>query len=258
MLTLFYGLFLPFAGTALGAACVYFTKGPMSRSLRRILMGFAAGVMTAASIFSLLIPAMERSARLGALSFLPALGGLWLGMLFLLLLDRMIPHLHLNGTAEGPKSRLKRTSKLVLSVTLHNLPEGMAMGVVLAGWRNGEAEISSATVFALALGIALQNFPEGAVISLPLRGEGFGRGRSFTAGMLSGVVEPIGALMTVAAAGLIVPILPLLLGFAAGAMIFVVVEELIPELAEGDPSNLGTVFFGLGFSLMTALDVALG
>ena len=258
MLTLLYGLFLPFLGTAVGAACVFYMKGDMPPPLRRMLTGFAAGVMTAASVWSLLIPAMEYASALGAFSFVPACIGFWLGVGFLLVLDRIIPHLHLDGSAEGPKSRLKRTSKLVLSVTLHNLPEGMAVGVVLAGWLGGEAQIGAATVTALALGIALQNFPEGAIISLPLKAEGMSRPKAFFTGVLSGAVEPIGAAVTLLAAGIVAPILPLLLGFAAGAMLFVVVEELIPEFARGDPSNLGTVFFGLGFSLMMALDVALG
>lgn len=259
MWQLIHGLFTPFFGTVLGAACVFFMKKTMDRRLRRALTGFAAGVMTAASVWSLLIPAMNRVEHWGKLSFLPAVLGLWLGFGFLLLLDRVIPHLHLgNGAVEGPKSSLKRTSKLVLAVSLHNLPEGMAVGVVLAGWLQGDAGISGATVFALALGIALQNFPEGAIISLPLRAEGMKKGKAFCLGVLSGVVEPLGAGLTVLAAGLISPALPILLGFAAGAMLFVVVEELIPELAEGDHSNLGTVFFAVGFSLMMALDVALG
>lgn len=256
---LLHGLLTPFLGTVLGAACVFFMKNTMSPALRRILTGFAAGVMTAASVWSLLIPAMEKSEGWGPFAFLPATAGLWLGFGFLLLLDRIIPHLHLtNGLQEGPRSKLKRTSKLVLAVTLHNLPEGMAVGVVMAGFLQGETGISAATVTALALGIALQNFPEGAVISMPLKAEGAGKGKSFLLGALSGVVEPVGAALTLWAAGLVIPILPVLLGFAAGAMLFVVVEELIPELAQGDKSNLGTIFFGVGFSLMMAMDVALG
>lgn len=256
---LLYGLLLPFAGTAAGAGCVFFMNKTMDRRLRRALTGFAAGVMTAASIWSLLIPAMNRCAALKGFSFLPALCGLWMGIGFLLILDKAIPHLHLgNGAAEGPESKLKRPPKLILAVTLHNLPEGMAVGVVLAGWLQGEPEISGPMVTALALGIALQNFPEGAIISLPLRAEGMKKGKAFLMGTLSGIVEPIGAALTLLAAGLITPALPVLLGFAAGAMLFVVVEELIPEMAEGDHSNLGTVFFGVGFSLMMALDVALG
>ncbi len=253
------GLLLPFFGTALGAGCVFFMKKTLDSRLRRALTGFAAGVMTAASIWSLLIPAINRSQHWESFAFFPALSGLWLGIGFLLLLDRIIPHLHLgNGFTEGPESKLKRSSKLVLAVTLHNLPEGMAVGVVLAGWLQGEPGITGATVTALALGIALQNFPEGAVISLPLRAEGMKKGRAFLSGALSGIVEPIGAALTLLAAGLITPALPVLLAFAAGAMLFVVVEELIPEMAEGDSGNLGTVFFGVGFSLMMALDVALG
>ena len=253
------GLLLPFLGTVLGGACVFFMKGNLNASVRRALTGFAAGVMTAASVWSLLIPAMERSERLGGFAFLPALSGLWLGFGFLLLLDKIVPHLHLgNGLAEGLESPLKRTSKLVLAVTLHNLPEGMAVGVVLAGFLQKDQGITPATVIALAVGIALQNFPEGAVISLPLRAEGMSRPKAFGMGVLSGIVEPAGAALTLLFAGLITPALPVLLSFAAGAMIFVVVEELIPEMAEGDASNLGTVFFGVGFSLMMALDVALG
>ncbi len=258
-LELLCGLLLPFLGTALGAGCVFFMKKNLHSQLRRALTGFAAGVMTAASVWSLLIPAMTRAEAMGPFAFVPALAGFWLGIGFLLLLDRVIPHLHLgNGLTEGPKSRLKRTSKLVLAVTLHNLPEGMAVGAVLAGWLQGEPGITSPTVIALAVGIALQNFPEGAIISLPLRAEGMKLGKSFGMGSLSGIVEPIGAALTLLAAGLITPALPVLLSFAAGAMIFVVVEELIPEMAEGDRANLGTIFFGLGFSLMMALDVALG
>ena len=254
-----FGLLLPFFGTALGAGCVFFMKKTMNPCLRRALTGFAAGVMTAASVWSLLIPAMNRSEFLGSFAFLPALAGLWLGIGFLLLLDKIIPHLHFgNGLAEGPESRLKRSSKLVLAVTLHNLPEGMAVGAVLAGFLQGEPGITGATVIALAVGIALQNFPEGAIISLPLRAEGMNKGRAFWMGTLSGIVEPIGAALTLLFAGLITPALPVLLSFAAGAMLFVVVEELIPEMAEGDPSNFGTIFFGAGFSLMMALDVALG
>ncbi len=256
---LIYGLLLPFLGTVLGAACVFFMNRQPDPRLRRGLTGFAAGVMTAASVWSLLIPAMEKSESLGKFAFLPGVGGLWLGFGFLLLLDWAIPHLHLgNGVSEGPKSKLKRSNKLVLAVTLHNLPEGMAIGVVLAGWLQGESGITGAMVTALAVGIALQNFPEGSIISLPLRGEGMGKPKAFLMGALSGIVEPIGAALTLLAAGLITPALPVLLSFAAGAMLFVVAEELIPEMAEGDNGNVGTIFFGVGFSLMMALDVALG
>ncbi len=256
---LIYGLLLPFLGTAMGAGCVFFMNRQMNASLRRGLTGFAAGVMTAATVWSLLIPAMEQSDSLGNFAFLPGVGGLWLGFGFLLLLDRIIPHFHLaNGVTEGPESNLKRSNKLVLAVTLHNLPEGMAIGVVLAGWLQGEPGITGATVSALAVGIALQNFPEGSIISMPLRGEGMKKSKAFFLGTLSGIVEPIGAALTLLAAGLITPALPTLLSFAAGAMLFVVVEELIPEMAEGDNANIGTIFFGIGFSLMMALDVALG
>ena len=254
-----FGIFLPWLGTTLGAACVFFMGGTMHRSLQRGLTGFAAGVMVAASIWSLLIPAMEQSEQLGVWAFVPAAVGFWLGILFLLLLDRLIPHLHANSKkAEGPKSSLFRSTMMVLAVTLHNLPEGMAVGVVFAGWAMGNAELSLAGALTLSLGIAIQNFPEGAIISMPLRSEGASRFKAFGYGALSGVVEPLGALLTVAAARYMTPLLPYCLSFAAGAMMYVVVEELIPEMSEGEHSNLGTVVFALGFTLMMALDVALG
>ncbi len=253
------GILIPFLGTALGAACVLFMKGRMNPMLQRALTGFAAGVMVAASIWSLLIPAMEHSEYMGKLSFVPAAAGFWLGILFLLLLDCTIPHLHMNSDrAEGRESRLKKTTKLVLAVTLHNLPEGMAVGAVYAGWVSGDAGIPAMGALALSLGIAIQNFPEGAIISMPLRAEGIGRKKSFFYGALSGAVEPVGAALTVLAAGFVVPFLPYLLGFAAGAMVYVVVEELIPEMSEGKHSNVGTVLFAAGFTVMMALDVALG
>ncbi len=253
------GILIPFLGTGLGSACVLFMKNKLNPLVQRALTGFAAGVMVAASIWSLLIPAMEYSEKMGAWSFVPAVSGFWLGILFLLVLDRAVPHLHMNSSkAEGPKSSLKKTTMLVLAVTLHNLPEGMAVGVVYAGWMSGEAGITAMGALALSLGIAIQNFPEGAIISMPLRSEGVGKGRALLYGVLSGVVEPVGAALTILAAGVVVPLLPYLLSFAAGAMIYVVVEELIPEMSEGDHSNLGTVFFALGFSVMMALDVALG
>lgn len=215
--------------------------------------------MVAASIWSLLIPAMEQSETLGALAFLPAVIGFWLGVLFLLLLDRLIPHLHQGSNEpEGPHVSLKKTTMLVLAVTLHNIPEGMAVGVVLAGWMAGNSAITIAGAMALSIGIAIQNFPEGAIISLPLRSEGESRSQAFLYGTLSGVVEPIAAVLTIWAAGFVIPILPYLLSFAAGAMVYVVVEELIPEMSEGKHSNLGTIFFALGFTVMLALDVALG
>lgn len=253
------GVLLPFVGTTLGAACVLFVKERLDPMVQRGLTGFAAGVMVAASIWSLLIPAMEQAEEMEIWSFVPAVVGFWLGILFLLLLDRAVPHLHQGcGEPEGPKAALKRTTMLVLAVTLHNIPEGMAVGVVLAGWVAGETAISLTGAMALSIGIAIQNFPEGAIISMPLRAEGEGKGRAFLYGAASGVVEPIAAALTIWASGFVIPILPYLLSFAAGAMVYVVVEELIPEMSQGRHSNLGTVFFSLGFTLMLALDVALG
>ena len=255
----FLGIMIPFLGTTLGAACVFFMKRSLGSLVQRALAGFAAGVMVAASIWSLLIPAIAQSDHMGRLSFLPALAGFWAGVLFLLLLDRLIPHLHVGSDqAEGPKSKLGRTTMMVLAVTLHNIPEGMAVGVVYAGWASGNVSITAAAAMALSIGIAIQNFPEGAIISMPLRAEGMGKGKAFLYGTLSGVVEPIGAILTILAAGLVLPILPYLLSFAAGAMIYVVVEELIPEMSEAPHSNVGTIFFAVGFALMMTLDVALG
>ena len=255
----FWGILIPFLGTSLGAGCVFFLKNSLRDGIQRALTGFAAGVMVAASIWSLLIPAMEQAADLGRLAFFPAAAGFWLGILFLLLLDHLIPHLHQNSLqAEGPKSQLQRTTMMVLAVTLHNIPEGMAVGVVYAGYLAGTAQITAAGALALSLGIAIQNFPEGAIISMPLRAEGMKKGRAFWGGVLSGIVEPIGAVLTILAAGIVVPALPYLLSFAAGAMLYVVVEELIPEMSQGQHSNVGTVFFAVGFSVMMVLDVALG
>ena len=257
--SVFYGILIPFLGTSFGAACVFFMKKEMGDRLQRMLTGFAAGVMVAASIWSLLIPAMEQVVDMGKLAFVPAVAGFWCGILFLLLLDHIIPHLHRNSqSAEGPKSQLKRTTMLVLAVTLHNIPEGMAVGVVYAGYLAGSTQISAAAAMALSLGIAIQNFPEGAIISMPLRAEGTGKPKAFLGGVLSGFVEPIGAILTILAAGLIVPALPYLLSFAAGAMLYVVVEELIPEMSQGEHSDVGTIFFAVGFSVMMMLDVALG
>lgn len=255
----FYGILIPFLGTSLGAACVFFLRKTLSDAVQRALTGFAAGVMVAASVWSLLIPAIAQSAALGRWSFLPAVLGFWVGILFLLALDHIIPHLHAkSGQAEGPKSRLQRTTMMVLAVTLHNIPEGMAVGVVYAGYLSGQAQITAAGALALSLGIAIQNFPEGAIISMPLRAEGMKKGSAFAGGVLSGIVEPIGAVLTIMAARLIVPALPYLLSFAAGAMLYVVVEELIPEMSQGTHTNVGTIFFAIGFSLMMVLDVALG
>lgn len=254
------GILLPFVGTALGAATVFFFRRDPSVRLTRALSGFAAGVMVAASVWSLLLPAIDASASLGTWSFLPAVVGVWGGVLFLALLDRLIPHLHIKAgqtVAEGPKSPLKKTAMLALAVTLHNLPEGMAVGVVFAGYLTGQGEITLAGAMILSLGIAIQNFPEGAIISLPVRSVGVRRGQAFRMGVLSGVVEPIGAVLTVWLSTYLTPILPYCLAFAAGAMLFVVVEELIPEMATGDFSNGGTLFFTAGFTLMMLLDVAL-
>ena len=253
------GLIIPFAGTALGAAYVFFMKKSLGDKVQKALTGFASGVMVAASIWSLIVPAMEQSADLGRMSFVPALVGFWLGILFLLLLDSIIPHLHMNAEkAEGPRSRLKRTTMMVLAVTLHNIPEGMAVGVVYAGYLSGNTTITAGGALALALGIAIQNFPEGAIISMPLFVEGKSKGKAFLGGVLSGAVEPAGTLLTIIAAGLMIPAMPYLLSFAAGAMIYVVVEELIPEMSSGEHSNIGVVMFAAGFTLMMALDVALG
>ena len=254
----FVGLLIPFLGTTAGAACVFFMKKTLGDLVQRSLAGFAAGVMVAASIWSLLIPAIDQSAHLGKLSFLPAFAGFWCGILFLLALDHLIPHLHVGREqAEGPKSNLSRTVMMVLAVTLHNIPEGMAVGVMYAGFLSDNPQITAASALALSLGIAIQNFPEGAIISLPLRAEGESKGRAFLGGVFSGVVEPIGAVLTILAAQLVIPALPYLLSFAAGAMLYVVVEELIPEMSQGRHSNLGTVFFAVGFSVMMVLDVAL-
>lgn len=250
---------LPFLGTVLGAGGVFFMKDKMNRTLQRSLTGFASGVMVAASIWSLIIPAMDQSEHMGKLAFLPAFIGVWAGFLFLLLLDHLIPHLHINSQRpEGAPSSLGKSTMMVLAVALHNLPEGMAVGVVVAGWLTGNESISAAAALALSLGIALQNLPEGAIISMPLKSGGMKRGKAFGYGVLSGIIEPIGAVLTILLAELMVPILPYLLSFSAGAMLYVVVEELIPEMSEGEHSNIGTIFFATGFTLMMMLDVALG
>ncbi len=253
-----YGILIPFLGTSLGAACVFFMKKAMGPFVQRALTGFAGGVMVAASVWSLLIPALDQAVDMGKFSFVPAVIGFWIGVLFLLLLDHLIPHIHRNtGQTEGPKTNLQRTTMLVLAVTLHNIPEGMAVGVVYAGYLAGEAGISAMGCLALSIGIAIQNFPEGAIVSMPLRYEGVKKSKSFIDGVLSGVVEPIAAILTILAADLVVPALPYLLSFAAGAMIYVVVEDLIPEMSQGKHSNVGTIFFAIGFSIMMVLDVAL-
>lgn len=253
------GILLPFWGTSLGAACVLCMRDRLHPAVERILTGFAAGVMTAASIWSLLLPAIEQAHALGRWSFMPAAAGFWGGIFFLLLLDCAIPHLHRDSEKpEGPKTALKKTTMMVLAVTLHNIPEGMAVGVAFAGWITGNQTLTLAGAFALSVGIAIQNFPEGAIVSMPLRAEGMGKWKACYYGALSGAVEPLTAILTVLAAGLVTPALPYLLSFAAGAMIYVVVEELVPEMSEGTHSNLGTIFFAAGFTVMMVLDVALG
>ena len=253
------GLLIPFLGTSAGAACVFFLRKELKPGVQRSLTGFAAGVMVAASIWSLIVPAIDQCADKGRWAFLPAFIGFWLGILFLLLLDEIIPHLHVaTNEVEGPKSKASRILMLVLAVTLHNIPEGMAVGVVYAGLVSGSAHITAGGALALALGIAIQNFPEGAIISMPLYSEGKSKKKSFWLGVLSGAVEPVFGFITVLIAGLVVPAMPYLLSFAAGAMLYVVVEELIPEMSAGEHSNVGVIAFATGFSLMMALDVALG
>ena len=257
-LQIIIGLLLPFVGTSLGAAMVFFLKDSISKGLQRILTGFAAGVMVAASFWSLLQPALEGSEHMGKLSFIPAAVGFLVGMGFLLLLDEVTPHMHMDNAEEGPQSTLKRTTKLILAVTLHNIPEGMAVGVVYADILAGKGLVSAAGALALAIGIAIQNFPEGAIVSMPLRAEGMPKKQTFLYGVLSGIVEPIAAVITILASSFVTSLLPYLLAFAAGAMFYVVVEELIPEMSEGEHSNWGTIAFSFGFVLMMILDVALG
>ncbi|MCQ2531991.1 MAG: ZIP family metal transporter [Saccharofermentans sp.] len=253
------GLLIPFLGTVLGSACVFFMKKDLNVTIQKILTGFAAGVMVAASIWSLIIPAIDQAASMGKAAVIPAIIGFWIGILFLLLLDKVIPHIHqFADKAEGPKSTLKKNTMMLLAVTIHNIPEGMAVGVVFAGFITGKAEITSAGAMVLALGIAIQNFPEGAIISMPLRSEGSSKAKAFWGGAFSGAVEPISAFLTILASAFIIPTLPYLLAFAAGAMLYVVVEELIPEMSEGEHSNLATIAFSAGFTLMMALDVVLG
>ena len=250
---------IPFLGTSIGSALVFFLKGAMNRNLQRALSGFAAGVMVAASVWSLIIPAIDQSEQLGKFAFFPAFVGVWLGFLFLMAMDKVVPHLHIGSECpEGSPCNLGKSTMMVLAVALHNLPEGMAVGVVAAGWLTGNETISFASALALSLGIAMQNLPEGAIISMPLKSNGMNRGRAFGYGVASGIVEPIGAIFTIALASFVVPILPYFLAFAAGAMLYVVVEELIPEMSEGEHSHIGVLCFALGFTLMMVLDVALG
>ena len=252
------GLLIPFLGTALGSALVFFMKKELDARIQKMLSGFAAGVMIAASVWSLLIPSMDMSADRGKLAFVPAAVGFCLGMIFLLILDKTVPHMHLDETQEGVKSKLQKTTMMVLAVTLHNIPEGMAVGILYAGWASGSTQITEAGALSLALGIAIQNFPEGAIISMPLHSKGLSKGKACWYGVLSGIVEPVAGFLTILLASLVIPVLPYFLSFAAGAMIYVVVEELVPEMAEGEHSNWGTITFMLGFALMMILDVALG
>lgn len=258
MFNILQGLLIPFIGTSFGAAMVFLMREQLNALVEKLLTGFAAGVMVAASIWSLLIPAMEQSHEYGKLAFLPAAIGFFIGTMFLLLLDHIIPHLHrFSDSPEGPHSNLRKTTMMVLAVALHNIPEGMAVGVVYAGWHTG-SDISLNVALALSVGIAIQNFPEGAIVSMPLKAEGKSKGKSFLLGVISGAVEPVGAFITILLSEMIIPLMPYILSFAAGAMMYVVVEELIPEMSEGEHSNKGTVFFTIGFLLMMALDVALG
>ena len=252
-------LLVPLLGTTLGAAMVFLMRNEMNARLEKALLGFAAGVMIAASVWSLLIPSIDMAAEQGVIPWVPALVGFLLGIVFLLLIDTLTPHLHLaSDKPEGVKSGFSKTTMMLLAVTIHNIPEGMAVGVMYAGFLAGNTQITAASALVLSLGIAIQNFPEGAIISMPLRAEGERKGRAFLGGVLSGVVEPIGAVLTLLAAQLVIPALPYFLSFAAGAMLYVVVEELIPEMSQGKHSNIGTIFFAVGFSVMMTLDVALG
>ena len=256
---IFLGLAIPFLGTTLGAAMVFLMKKKMNKKVEKILLGFASGVMIAASVWSLLIPSIEMAETQGKVAWIPAAIGFLLGIVFLLVLDSVVPHMHLESEkTEGIKSKLKKTTMMVFAVTLHNIPEGMAVGVTFAGALAQNAGITIAGAFALAIGIAIQNFPEGAIISMPLKSEGVSKPKAFLYGTLSGIVEPIGAVITILLTNAVVPILPYLLSFAAGSMIYVVVEELIPESQAGEHSNIGTIGVAIGFTIMMILDVALG
>jgi ZIP family zinc transporter len=253
------GLAIPFLGTTLGSAMVFLMKNKMNSKVEKLLLGFASGVMLAASIWSLIIPSIDMASEQGKVAWIPAAVGFILGIAFLLVLDSVIPHLHLNNDkTEGIKAKLKKTTMMVFAVTLHNIPEGMAVGVTFAGALIGNTGITMAGAFALAIGIAIQNFPEGAIISMPLCSEGMSKKKAFICGVLSGVVEPVGGFITILIAGIITPVLPYLLSFAAGAMMYVVIEELIPESQNGEHSNIGTIGAAVGFALMMVLDIALG
>lgn len=253
------GILLPLFGTCLGASCVFFLRSEINPKLKKGLTAFAAGIMVSASFFSLILPALEESEKgMGRLAFIPAVVGFLIGMLFLLALDILIPHIHNDNSEEGVPSGLKNTTKMFLAVALHNLPEGMTVGVIFAGWLYGNQSITLMGAVIMSVGIALQNFPEGAIVSMPLRAEGMAKGKTFMYGVLSGVIEPIGAILTIFFAKIFLPVLPYLLAFAAGAMFYVVVEELIPETAKGEHTNVSTVCFAIGFVVMMALDVGLG
>ncbi len=253
------GLLIPFLGTTLGAATVFLMRNEMNKKVEKILLGFASGVMIAAAIWSLIIPSIDMAEEQGKVAWIPAAIGFLLGMIFLLILDHLIPHLHLESDKpEGIKSKLKKTTMMVFAVTLHNIPEGMAVGVTFAGAILGNTGITIAGAMALAIGIAIQNFPEGAIISMPLKSEGMSKSKAFLYGTLSGIVEPIGAIITILLTNTVIPVLPYLLSFAAGAMIYVVVEELIPESQAGEHSNIGTIGVAIGFVIMMILDVSLG
>lgn len=261
MKEIMFAIWLPFLGTTLGAACVLFMRDKLNDNVQKALSGFAAGIMIAASVWSLLIPAINMSEENGLkkLSFAPAAVGFMLGIFFLLLLDKLIPHLHVNEEkAEGPKVSLQKSTMLMLAVTLHNIPEGMAVGVTFAGVLTGDSNITFMGAMALTIGIAIQNFPEGAIVSMPVRAAGVSKGKALLYGVLSGIVEPISALITIWLSQYLIGVMPYMLAFAAGAMIYVVVEELIPESAEGEHSNIGTIGFAFGFVIMMILDVMLG
>lgn len=253
-------LAIPFIGTSLGAFTVFFMKDKINPKTEKILLGFAAGVMIAASVWSLLIPSIDLARQRGKISWLPALIGFALGIIFLLLIDSVVPHLHLKSTKpEGvDRGLFSKTAMMLFAVTIHNIPEGMAVGVTCAGAIGENPRITLTSALALSVGIAIQNFPEGAIISMPLKGEGMGKGKAFFYGVLSGAVEPVGAIITLLLTSHILPLLPYFLSFAAGAMMYVVIEELIPECQSGEHSNLGTIGAALGFALMMVLDVALG
>ena len=258
-MTLFYGLLIPFLGTSLGSAMVFLMKNKMNPKIEKVLLGFASGVMIAASIWSLIIPSIDLAESQNIAKWIPAAVGFFLGMLFLLILDSIIPHLHVKSDEpEGIKTKLQRTTMMVLAVTLHNIPEGMAVGVTLAGTLIGNVGITAAGALALSIGIAIQNFPEGAIISMPLKAEGVSKFKAFVLGTLTGIVEPIAAIITILLTNIVVPILPFILSFAAGAMIYVVIEELIPEAQDGRHSNLSTIGFAIGFVLMMILDITMG